>query len=524
MASGQIIVRHLFGGGWATDFGPMFDGSPDASGQILIPFLITAQNVLYELDGGPHKKPGTSKLNGSALESGAAVMGLVDYWIIGTGGNPTQRRVVVVGTKVYADNADGSFSEILSGMTSGSVPSFAVIDDILIIADDSGNAPKSYDGTTAGNLAGSPPNFAFCVYHKGRAWAGGNPANPSRLYYSVLGNPEDWTGSGSGSIDIDKDDGDVLTGLASHKDQLVVFKGPYRGSIHLITGSSPTGDDAFARKPFVNGIGAVWHNTIFRYGDDLGFVSPQGTVHSLTTTAQYGDYRAGALSFPINDWLVRSVNATTLKKAWAAADTSRSLVLITMPVNGSSTNNIVLAMDYRFSPVRWSYWDDLTMACVASVVDPADARRRKLMSGHYDGYVRKQFASERSIDGATAISFNIETPFFNYGAPINMKTMVSGAIGLAPKNTGSFTFGWTRDSNAQQTESVDQGGGVGLDSFTLDTDQLGGARYVDRFFDAPNGGEFRAIQYQITHSTLGEDIEVHSITLAADVNGQVLTN
>jgi hypothetical protein len=524
MASGQVILRHLFGGGWATDYGPSADVVPDASGQVVIPFLTTAQNIIYELDGGPHKKPGATLLANLFSGTIASVTGLVDYWRTGSGGNPTQRRVAHYDDRVIADAGDGVFSEIIPGVTVGAVPSYCVADDLLLIADDSGNAPNSYDGTTAGALAGSPPNFAFAEWHKSRAWAAGNPAAPSRLYYSALGDPEDWIGSGSGSIDIEKDDGDVITGIASHKDQLVVFKGPKRGSIHLITGSSPTGDDAFARKPFMKGIGAVWQNSIFRYGDDLGFVTPQGSVHSLTVTAQYGDFRLGALSASINTYLSRIVTPSAMRNTWADCDPSLSIVLITLPVNGSTAANFTLMMDYRFSPPRWAYWDDQRFGCIAMAIDQADANRRKFFAGTAPGRLYKLFASERSIAETTAITYLIETPFMNYGQPFNMKTFVGGAVGIAPKNTGDFTFGWTRDDQAQQTATLDQGGAVGLDSFVLDTDTLGGARFVDRFFEEANGGEFRAIQYSISNSALGEDLEVHSISAVVDVGGVSMQN
>jgi hypothetical protein len=81
-----ITARHFFGGGWATDFGPTVDVSPDQSGKVLIPFLTDAENCLYELDGAPHKIGGASKVNSSALESGAVVTGVYDYWKQGAAG------------------------------------------------------------------------------------------------------------------------------------------------------------------------------------------------------------------------------------------------------------------------------------------------------------------------------------------------------------------------------------------------------------------------------------------------------
>ena len=40
-----------FAGGWATDFGPSFFAAPQ-NGLLAMPFLLSADNLLYELDGG----------------------------------------------------------------------------------------------------------------------------------------------------------------------------------------------------------------------------------------------------------------------------------------------------------------------------------------------------------------------------------------------------------------------------------------------------------------------------------------
>ena len=184
MANKSTYLKHLFGGGWASDYGTVFESGPDQSGNMVLPFLLEAENVIFELDGGPHKVPGSAKLNSSALESGATVKGLFDFWLSGTSGSSTQHRVIHVGTKIKKDDADGTFTDLFTGMTSGSIPSYSVLNDILIMSNED-DAPKSWDGTTAQNLAGTPPAFSFSVTHKARAFAAGVAANPSLLYYSV---------------------------------------------------------------------------------------------------------------------------------------------------------------------------------------------------------------------------------------------------------------------------------------------------------------------------------------------------
>ena len=523
MASQTQYIRHLFDGGWATDFGPNADHFVDQNGQIRIPFLVDAENLLYEFDGGPHKMPGTAKLNSAQMESGAVIKGLFDYWDTGTGASSTQHRIVHVGTTIKRDDADGTFTDLFTGLQSGAVPSYSVLEDLLIMASDHvSDVPRSWDGTTAQNLAGSPPNFAVSITHKNRSWAIGVEANSSRLYFSALLDPADWTGSGSGSIDIDPRDGDRLTAIASHRGELWAFKGPYKGSIHRISGSAPTGSDGFARNTFVNGVGAVGHNTLFRFADDLGFMWSDGSVRSLAATEKFGDFLETALSRPINvAFMNERVNIARLKHAWADTDDIRGIVVITLPIDANTNNNAVLAMDFRFSPVRWSFLSGLAAGCVASVVDQTNNDRRVIMLGGNDGHVRKWGQSTRTNDG-TGISYKWTTPYFSYGSPVNMKTISAAAVGLQPKNDANITFGWSRDNDVQQTQTVTQGGTAILDSFTLDTDILGGGRFVDRFLELEEGGEFRSIQYQVVHSVNSQDIEVHAF-MAAITAGSIST-
>lgn len=533
MASNAMTIRHQFGGGWATDFGPTIDVSPDQSGKVVIPFLIDAENCLYELDGGPHKIGGTSKVNSSALQSGAEVTGVYDYWRQGTVGGATRRRICHVGTKVFADTDDASFvTELATGLEAGKVPSYFTFDDLLIYTSDSTtDVPRSWDQTTSQNLAGTPPNFSFGTAHKNRAWVAGIAATPSRLHYSANTDPEDWTGAGSGSIDIDPNDGDMITGLFSHKDELLVFKGPNKGSIHRITGSSPTGSDAFARKNFVKGIGAAWHNAIFPFADDVGFVSQYGSVHSLSATAAYGDFFESALSRPINIGGIRTyLNYNRLRNIWAVTDPLAGVVYITASWDGSSTNNRCIAMDFRSAPdvIRWSKVPAYAASSLGLFVDTNGIRR--VLAGGNDGFIRRLNIVDRSVDTTTGIAYKVTTPHLNYGQPIRMKTLERGSIGIAPKGDFNFTFGWTRDNNAQQTLTVAQGGADVLgtataNQFTLDTSTLAGAQYVDRYHEfGESGGEFRSVNFQVTDSANYQDIELHSITAAITLGAESTEN
>ena len=524
MSTNIKYIHHIFGGGWATDFGVNFRGAPDASGRLVIPFLPEARNVVYELDGSVHKMPGTTALNASAMVSSSTpIYGFYDYWKQGTVGSPLQRRVAHAGTAIYADNADGIFSTIKTGVEAGKVPNYSTFDDLLIIASDStADPPFSWDGTTFQNLAGTPPDFSFSVKHKNHHFAAGVVSNPSRLYYSATLDPEDWASASSGSIDIDPNDGDMIVGIMSWKDELWVFKGPNKMSIHRITGSS---ESDWARKTFTEGISAAWQNSIFTLPNDIGFVSPFGTIHSLVSVDRFGDYQQSALSFPINRELKRTVNPNYRRYWWADTDLANGYSLISLTLAGQTQNTRVLMMDYRFMGLgeptpRWSYWDTFNVASIAQVVDTD--KQIRLFAGGYDGKIWK-LEQETRTHNAGAITMRAFTPFMNYGAEHLEKYAYSIGVQHVPENTNSFTLQWQRDGQATQSETMSQNAGDTLapssSQFTLDSSTLGGDRQSVVWRELETGGAFKSIQLGVVESNNNSDLQVSGLVLALEGAG-----
>ncbi len=518
-------ITHRFKGGWGTDFGPTVHAAPN--GNVMdLPYLIDAENIIYELNGGCHTMPGTAKLNSAPLGASSTVKGIYDYWRQGTIGSPSQRVVAHVDTRVVACSvSDGIFSTIGTGFISGAVPSYATFDDLLILSNDaSADVPKSWDQTTFQSLAGSPPNFSFSVNHKNRQWAAGDLANPSRLYYSDNLNPESWIGATSGSIDIDPSDGDAVVGIASFKNELVVFKGPYKGSIHRITGSSPTD---FARTVFIRGITAAYQNTIFTLPNDLGFMSPRGTIHSLVSTQNFGDYEQSTLSFPINRALRSTVNQATYKNWWAVEDNLNGMVYLAYTPSGYTRNTEFLMMDYRFlglgeSFPRWARWRKFGADALAYVSDTNN--RYRPFFGMNDGFIYKGDQADRSHNSSSLTPL-VTTPNLTYGQDEITKTLHTVGVELAPKNDNPITVKWTRDGQTQQQDATQtQGGGDVLgvwpvNQFTLDSSTLGGGKYLTRYIVTETGGEFRSIQYSLTDTIDHSDLEVHGLLAAVEGGG-----
>lgn len=517
----RFWATHTFEGGWSPDLGtfvivPTGPRSP-------IPFLQDAENIVYELDGGFRKAPGATKLNATALEAGAAVTGIYDFWSK-TG---TQKRVIHVGTTIKKDDADGSFTDIFTGLTADAIPNYSQLDDLVIIASDaSADVPRSYDGTTAQILAGSPPNFSFSTVHLGRVWASGVSTNPSRVYFSSYLNPIGWSGVGSGFLDIDPDDGDSVKAIISHNRDLFVFKGPYKGSIHRITGSSPTGSEPFSPRVLVKGVGAVTQNAIFKFSNDLGFLWSDGMVHSLAAVSAYADFKERALSFPIRNWIQERVNFGALNKSWSVLSCDCGWILLNVPIDGSTTPNHTLLMDYRFDPVKWAKWTSVfDIRSMTEVIDQTDSNRQIVMAGSSDGFVRKLYQQIRNIDGA-GYPMIVTTPYVDYGGtPETLKSLSAVGITTIPKSDSPITVRFIRDDHPQQQVDLSQGGSHFLaptdgTPFQLDVSTLGGSSHNRRFSVIIDGGEFRDIQYQFRNEAVEGDLQVQN--LMAQIEGGAL--
>ncbi|MFN3075345.1 MAG: hypothetical protein ABT940_00410 [Alphaproteobacteria bacterium] len=519
MPSDIQYLTHQFSGGWATDFGPTYYGAPDGP-NFKLPWLNTATNVVYEFDGGPRKAPGTNKLNASVIEAAQTVTGVYDYWRLGTGSTPTQRRVVHVNDKIYHDGGTGSFSSLTTGLEVGTIPHYSTFNDLLIIGSNSTtDVPKSWDQSTFQTLAGSPPRFSFSVKHQGKQWAAGNWTVPYRLYYSVTGNPEDWTSTGSGSIDVDPGDGDRIVGLFSWRNDLWVFKGPNKLSIHRITGATPS---TFARTTFIEGISAANQSCIFSMGNDFGFVSPRGTIHTMKAVQDYGDYLQAYSNYPILSWCRDNMNLARAPYWQTATDFARGYSLITFPLAGTTNNTRCLMLDWRFlaqgEPYpRWALWDFGSFASLCQAMDTN--QRLRVFAGGYDGYVYRLDQSDRTHN-STSINYDVMTPYLTYGSEVYKKTLFSVGIGLAPKNTNTATFAWSADGGtAQTTTFAQQGGGFLLGTSVLGTDSLGGAAFNQTFLELETGGEGRAFQYRLTENNDASDIEMHNFIIGLMPSG-----
>lgn len=202
-------------------------------------------NIVLKPSGlGWRTRLGNSKHNSVALNSGANIQGInyllqadADNWL-----------VAVAGSKLYQAASFGTtFTDVTGAIT---ITSGANNKWDLLTFNDSivgfGGSPTSPDApfiwTGSGNasaLGGSPPSAYGAFTTNNRVFAFRTNANPSTIYWSIIGNAADWTGSGSGSAVIGSlsDNQKVTAAIVISTNYLIVFK--ENSTYQMVISSSP---------------------------------------------------------------------------------------------------------------------------------------------------------------------------------------------------------------------------------------------------------------------------------------------
>lgn len=292
--------------------------------------------------------------------------------------------IVTSGSEIYKDTA-GVFSSIKGAVAlpSNTYWQWAAFTNLAIgVNQQVGGAEKGIvKWTGAGNIAaltltgidGTPDGAHSITVFNSRLWVVFSN-KPNRLYYSSLGNAEDWSTSG-GFIDIDFDDGDKIIGIKENRGRLFIFK--RRKTYALVTGIGGvvnTTISGWSVELFSNNVGCVSRYTIQTVLDDLLFLTDEG-IASLKAVTEFGDFKTEILSRKIVQLSHLNLNIDTFS---SAVDASRSLYILSAPKLSTGTiNNRLYVLDYKkirastpatfgtvLGNVRWSFFE-------SSVINPS---------------------------------------------------------------------------------------------------------------------------------------------------------
>lgn len=403
-------------------FLPALGGVDTATDSLLLKptDLSVATNMEYEQHGGRFKRGGTIKYNTVAITlsgTAATVSAMADFWRFGSTLSPTQQFVITAATQsatssggIYSGNAVGTLTLLKAPWGSAGRQTSIQIAQGLAVISDGVDTVQSYDQTTLATLSVCMPIFSACKYHLRRLFyygVAGSATSSSSVGYTAGGNIADATGSDAGVFIFDEDDGDRVVGVSEPwRERLIVFKGPTRGSVHQIGGTSPV---TFTKGViFRQAAPCVSNAGIITTSNDIFWASRYG-FHSLQATQKYGDTEEAYISFPVQNQF-NALNISRLNQLVGFYNPTRNVIGWAAPSAASLQNDTVFMYHYLLN--FWSIWTftDFNPASFMLALDPlGGAQTPRLFIGDYAGFVHAGDQATKS-DGTAAYTDTTKTP------------------------------------------------------------------------------------------------------------------
>ena len=222
---------------------------------------------------------------------------------------------------------------------------------------------QPYDYTKV-SQHGTWPRAKYTLFYKGELWAAGLEENPYEVRWSA---PEPnyrvWPIL-NGEI-LSENDNSPISGLYGFQESVTVFKSD---SIWRMVdeGLSDFALHTYAPIRIVNGVGCVSNSSIQEIRNRLVFLAEDG-IYAYDGTSQIKK---------LSDRIQTTIDSITPGRrpfATAAHWKKKSLYLLSVSVNGSDTNNLVIVYDYK-NDAFW-LWDSLAAEQWLVDEDAADNER-----------------------------------------------------------------------------------------------------------------------------------------------------
>ena len=286
----------------------------------------------------------------------------------------------------------------------------------------------------------------------GRMFVGGVTEEKDVVHYSVLLDADDFTGTGSGLIDLKKVWGtDEIVNIAPFFGKLVIF-----GKNNIAIYDNPADIANATLDEVIQGIGLVSRDTVQIIGDDLVFLSDTG-VRSLSRTTEKENLPLTDYSLNIKDTLIRTIGLSTNVKSVYLENEGVYLLSFV-------DKNITYAFDFKhFTPnkvpriTQWSFNLDR---------EPASLAYTKLYSGllvgqkdgsiaGYEGYHDVDLAWDSGVSYTNAAyTSDISSVWINLGEGVQSAILKRMILVLEGGSGAKLYLKWYKDFNASASDTT----------------------------------------------------------------------
>lgn len=416
-------------------------------------------NVQATTSGAIVKRTGLVTLASPAvtLTSLAACEATSNPFLVGAGG-----------TAIYSISSAGTVTSIATGLTSNKRWEFiqgpVVSGQGPLYGTNGTDTPKQWSGSgsmsawTATDSGGTVPNGTFCIYAMNQVFVSGVASNPSRVYFSAIGDPTGWNSAnnkGAGFLDFDPDDGGVITGIGTVGPYVAVFK---RRKMFVITQPGNAAVASSVRRVSMN-IGCIAHRSIaqdetgtYFLGEDRNVYITNGSkIEALgdiiqPTFDQIVD-RTQSVGVCFNQHYYLSVGLTgaspdttldwdTVLKSWWKHTFASNQFAIWHPVSSPglySAKSTAAIVDQCFVPNTWTdNGNQVKWSWSGPWQSPSFYRRRLFPTT----YFRKNLRQVR-VEGSGQVDYSVATNFAGAGS-VKGTDVLAVAGGIFGANDGTI--------------------------------------------------------------------------------------
>lgn len=171
----------------------------------------------------------------------------------------------------------------------------------------------------------------FIETYQNRLFLAGFSATPSLVWFSALGEPEGY--KPEFNFEVRTNDGDFITAIKAYSTRFHAFK---KSSFHVLSGDNPQN---FYLQEISHEYGCLNNRCVTIFEETLLFLDRKGMI-------TWNGAATSVLSAKIQPTFDRMNYSAALTEACMVHDKLRNQILVAIPIDGSSINNITIVYDY----------------------------------------------------------------------------------------------------------------------------------------------------------------------------------
>jgi hypothetical protein len=233
----------------------------------------------------------------------------------------------------------------------------------------------------------------YLELYQNRLFSAGYSTTPSFVWFSDAGEPEGYFTDSN--FEVRTNDSDSITALKSYGSALFIFKSK---SFHILNGDNPNN---FFLSQVSDQYGCVNNRSVITYESSMAFLDKKGVILYNGANLQHLSLKVQSVFDSVN-YIAAQDNACMVH------DKLRNQIMVALPINGATLNNITMVYDYVLD--AWTKQDGYNPTVFARIQGRNNTKN--VFYGTSSGLVN-WFGSSFLSDNGTGFTCYMKTRFLH---------------------------------------------------------------------------------------------------------------